>query len=204
MALSFRLYTGSLSGLVVSFIYWVFDSAGEVYFRRRSIVPRGADERYWTTPPRRAPNALQIARASLQGSGTPRPGSTPPPAALTPMVLPPPATQSSSDQQCYYLSFRWIGLCHLVHLWSCNWARVAWSFRLYTGSLALQPSVVTAPSTPPVLETGDYGGGWSFISSRQVGARDRRQSSSLIWGSPFIVRTGRECFSSHPPMCFPD
>ena len=52
---------------------------------------------------------------------------------------------------------------------------------------------VFAPSTPPVLETGDYGGGWSFISSRQVGARDRRQSSSLIWGSPFIVRTGSGC-----------
>ena len=41
--------------------------------------------------------------------------------------------------------------------------KVAWSFRLYTGSLALQPSVVTAPSTPPVLETGDYGGGWSTL-----------------------------------------
>ena len=75
------------------------DSAGEVYFTRRSIAPRGADERHWTTPPRRAPNALQIARASPQCPGTPRPGSTPPSASLTPMVLPPPATQSTSDQQ---------------------------------------------------------------------------------------------------------
>ena len=75
------------------------DEAGEVYFTRRSIVPRGADERHWTTPPRRAPNTLQIARASPQRPGTPRRRSTPPPAALTPMVLPPPATQSSSDQQ---------------------------------------------------------------------------------------------------------
>lgn len=75
------------------------DEAGEVYFTRRSIVPRVADERHWTTPPRRAPNALQIARASPQRPGTPRPGSTPPAASLAPMVLPPPATQSSSDQQ---------------------------------------------------------------------------------------------------------
>ena len=75
------------------------DEAGEVYFTRRSIVPRGADERHWTTPPRRAPNTLQNARASPQRPGTPRRRSTPPPAALTPMVLPPPATQSSSDQQ---------------------------------------------------------------------------------------------------------
>ena len=74
------------------------DSAGEVYFTRRTIVPRGADERHWTTPPRRAPNALQIARASPRRPATPRPRSMPPPAALTPMVLPPPATQSSSDQ----------------------------------------------------------------------------------------------------------
>jgi hypothetical protein len=75
------------------------DEAGEVYFTRRSFVPRVADERHWTTPPRRAPNALQIARASPRRPGTPRPRSTPPPAALTPMVLPPPATQSTSDQQ---------------------------------------------------------------------------------------------------------
>ena len=27
------------------------DEAGEVYFTRRSIVPRGADERHWTKPP---------------------------------------------------------------------------------------------------------------------------------------------------------
>ena len=75
------------------------DEAGEVYFTRRSIVPRVADERHWTTPSRRAPNALQIARASLQCPGTPRPGSTPPAAALPSMVLPPPATQSTSGQQ---------------------------------------------------------------------------------------------------------
>ena len=87
----------------------------------------------------------------------------------------------------------------MVHLWSCNWARVAWSFRLYTGSLALQPSVVTAPSTPPVLETGDYGGGWStgfgvfFVTaSRQVGAL---LSTSLFGVRRIVVRTGRDCLS---------
>ena len=75
------------------------DEAGEGYFTRRSIVPRVAGERHWTTPSRRAPNALRIARASLQCPGTPRPGSTPPAAALPSMVLPPPATQSTSGQQ---------------------------------------------------------------------------------------------------------
>ena len=75
------------------------DEAGEVYFTRRGIVPRVADERHWTTPPRRAPNALQVARASPPRPGTPRPGSTPPAAALPSMVLPPPATQSTSGQQ---------------------------------------------------------------------------------------------------------
>ena len=75
------------------------DSAGEVYFTRRSFAPRGAGERHWTTPPRRAPNALQVARASPPRPGTPRPGSTPPAAALPSMVLPPPAAQSTSGQQ---------------------------------------------------------------------------------------------------------
>ena len=71
-----------------------------------------------------------------------------------------------------------------------------------------QPSVVTAPSTPPVLETGDYGGGWStgfgvfFVTaSRQVGAL---LSTSLFGVRRIVVRTGGIVLSSHPPMCFPD
>ena len=158
------------------------DEAGEVYFTRRSIVPRVADERHWTTPSRRAPNALQIARASLQCPGTPRPGSTPPPAALTPMVLPPPATQSSSDQQwggattslsAGLVSATWF-ICGAAigHEWPGRFVYILglWHFNR-PWLLPLRHPQCWRPVTMVVV-------GVQFIRRRQVGApfdrRDRR------------------------------